>query len=167
MGISIEHYRSSIGVFACSIREKQFRLPSKVVNDSLHMRYGIRAWSRLRMREMKGFTRPKILIKSYIACSLLLNMLLVLCGDVHPNPGPATWQTSFSICHANIRSIKDHEKFCEVSCELDRKFDIITFSESWLSNKDKSSDYRMAGYQLPFRRDREDNSGYGGVMAYV
>lgn len=131
------------------------------------MEYGIGTWSQIRYREMRGVRSSRKFLGGFIGASVLLHMLLMLCGDVHPNPGPSTWQSSLSICHANIRSIRGLDKFSEISCELQGKFDIITFSETWLSNKDKSSDYSMAGYQAPFRRDRADNSGYGGVMAYV
>lgn len=167
MGISLEHYRASIGVFVCSIKEKQFKFPSKFFKDNHSIDYGIRAWSQIRYKEMKYIISSRNLISGYIACSVLIHMLLMLCGDVHPHPGPTTWLSSLSICHANIRSIRGQEKFSQVSCELGGNFDIITLSESWLSNRDKSNDYRIAGYQSPFRRDRADNSGYGGVMAYV
>ena len=73
-----------------------------------------------------------------------------------------------SICHANVRSIKDKEKFTQVKCELEDQFDIITLSETWLSNKESSIDYRIYGYQAPFRRDRSVGViGYGGIIAFV
>ena len=62
-----------------------------------------------------------------------------------------------------IRSLKDADKFNQIQCELGSTYYIITFSETWLCEKDKS-----CGYQTPFRRDRNLGlTGYGGVAAYV
>ena len=46
-------------------------------------------------------------------------------------------------------------------------FDVITLLETGLSDKNKSTDCSIVGYQPPFKRDRADNSGYGTVMAHV
>ena len=44
----------------------------------------------------------------------------------------------------------------------------MKYNETWLSERDKSCDYKMNGYQSLFRRDRTVGStGHGGVAAYV
>ena len=56
----------------------------------------------------------------------------------------------------------------QVSCELEQKYDITTLSETWLSHKEKTSDYYISGYQKPFCKDRETGTeGYGRIMAHV
>ena len=45
---------------------------------------------------------------------------------------------------------------------------IVKYNETWLSERDKSCDYKMNGYQSLFRRDRTVGStGHGGVAEYV
>ena len=48
------------------------------------------------------------------------------------------------------------------------RFDIITLSETWLSENEKSEKYAIPGYQEVFRKDRDQGRAhYGGVLAYV
>ena len=46
-------------------------------------------------------------------------------------------------------------------------FDVITLSETWLKSTSNENLLKLNGYYGPFRRDRSDNSGYGGVLAWV
>ena len=113
----------------------------------------------------------------FIAMALVIEMLLI-CGGIHPNPGPKqdTQYCDISICHANIRSLKQKDShgslstLSHIKCQLGGKFSIITLSETWLSCSDSSNRFRIQGYQQPFRRDREavnGPTGYGGVLAWV
>ena len=113
-------------------------------------------------------SRAGVLFKTIIAYSLLVNIFVLMCVDVQPSPGPNPNRKTFNICHANIRSLKNADKFNEIQCELGNTYDIVTFSEKWLCEKDKSCNYMMVDYQTPFRRDRTlGSTGYGGVAAYV
>ena len=79
------------------------------------------------------------------------------------------------MCHANIRSLKHKDletglldRFLHIKCNLAGTFDIITLSETWLASSDSSDEFRLTGYQAPFRRDRDYGVlGYGGVLAWV
>ena len=94
-------------------------------------------------------------------------MLISLSGNVHSNPGPDI-HCDLSICHANIRSIKAIDRMNHISCELASKYDIITLSETWLSNNDSDQQFMLNDYQVPIRRDRLLGAqGYGGVLAWV
>jgi len=96
----------------------------------------------------------------YIAICLLLFM----CGDIHPNPGPSTTRgDGISIVHVNARSLQYKTLFLEA--ELG-KFDIITVSETWLSDKVDQDSICLNGYHPPVRRDRPGDS-HGGVAVYV
>jgi hypothetical protein len=44
---------------------------------------------------------------------------------------------------------------------------VITLSETWLKSSCASSSLKITGFQEPFRKDRADDSGYGGVLAWV
>ena len=89
------------------------------------------------------------------------HIFLMLCGDVHPNPGPQTKESTLSIVHNNICSLRN--KIDLVYAELN-KFDIITISETWFHESIPIDQITMQGYTNPVRRDR---SGYGGVAIYV
>ena len=102
----------------------------------------------------------------------------IICSGIHPNPGPANTKDhrDISICHVNIRSLKHidefgtRDKLMHIKCELAHKFKIITLSETWLSGSDSSEDYKLPGFQEPFRRDRDPvvgAVGYGGVLAWI
>ena len=53
-----------------------------------------------------------------------------------------------------------------VYAELNR-FDIITISETWLNSDIRQDDIMLPGYSEPIRRDRPDDSAYGGVAIYA
>ena len=65
--------------------------------------------------------------------SFLLLILILLCGDVHCNPGPPRKLSNIlSICHRNICSINCINKMDHVKADLCTQFDVITLSETWL-----------------------------------
>ena len=101
-------------------------------------------------------------------------------GDVHPNPGPASSDTSsvtsddslmqflnvpnqLSLVHYNVQSLS-HKVDC-LAAEL-ASFDVLTFSETWLSDSVNTSDILIHGFQEPIRKDRPGDN-HGGVIAYV
>ena len=96
---------------------------------------------------------------------------LLLCGDVHPNPGPRLSSSSsdssfhahdsLTVLQLNIRSIRNKMKFIENEL-LD--FDILCFTETHLSPEFDKTEILLDGFK-PFFKDRS-NSG-GGVMAYI
>ena len=89
-------------------------------------------------------------------------MLLTRSGDVHPNPGPPNVSSDLCVTHINAWSIRD--KIDTIQAEAD-KFDVITVSETWLTEDDKENVY-LAGFHPPIRRDRPTGP-YGGVAIYV
>ena len=111
-------------------------------------------------------TSPGKLTSESLTCililSLLLSLLLLTCGDIHPNPGPPAPE-NISIVHNNICSLQNKVPFVEA--ELTR-FDIITLSETWLYESFPKEKLIITGYHPPLRLDREDKGG-GGVAIYV
>ena len=80
-------------------------------------------------------------------------MLIALSGNVHPNPGPVSDHGDISICHINIRSLKAPDRMTHIQCDIAPEFDIITLSETWLSNKNNDENYLLTGFQTPFRHE--------------
>lgn len=98
---------------------------------------------------------------------VLCMLLLIVCGDIHPNPGPIVrTDTGINVCHANARSILKPGRLDELYEELCclHAFDIIGISESHLSESVPDSDICIPNY-TSFRRDR--NRHGGGVLIYV
>ena len=93
-------------------------------------------------------------------CFLLICILIILCGDVEQNPGPSSKLRNLSICHANIRGLND-TKMLAIKTSLCSKFDIITLSETFLS-QNSLADLTLPGYHNVLRRDRPT---FGGGLA--
>ncbi len=111
---------------------------------------------------------------------LWFSNLLCLSGDIESNPGPSSISTdssddgigelsedlfrqNFAVVHYNVQSLlpKLNQLYAELS-----HFDVITFSETWLSPDTSSNDILYSNYHAPFRKDRRDDS-HGGVIMYV
>ena len=106
--------------------------------------------------------------------------MILLDGDVHTNPGPpmnhsTSSNTSssdvynlpnihnhLSVLHYNVQSLSP--KLDILIAELSQ-FDILSFSETWLSDSHLSGDLLIPSFHSPERKDR-DNHG-GGVIVYV
>ena len=141
MNISIDSYRASIGVW----HHKSFLL---------------------NIRNPKVLLSP-IKIKLLLAFILASNgvfigaLLLLRCGDIHPNPGPNYTTKSLSICHVNIQSLyltergNQKRKINEIEASLlnNLKMDIVCLSETWLKPEIKDEDIDIKGYHIR-RKDR-------------
>ncbi|MCG7868583.1 MAG: endonuclease/exonuclease/phosphatase family protein [Candidatus Thiodiazotropha taylori] len=115
-----------------------------------------------------------------------LNIILLCSGDVHPNPGPSSTSSSesasssssnmstsilnsfssghnLSFVHYNIQSISS--KLDLLHAELFH-FDILAFTETWLSASIETNDLMLESYNKPERKDRVGDH-HGGVMLYV
>ena len=97
----------------------------------------------------------------------LLNLrinLLTRCGDIELNPGP---KLTLNICHLNARSILAYNDDCKIaeiqSLAEELEFDIISISETWLTNSTPNHLIHIQGFQKPVRKD----AGCGaGVAVY-
>ena len=97
---------------------------------------------------------------------LLFTSLLLLCGDIHPNPGPPHpyLHNKLKIVHSNVCSLQNKAVILEA--ELN-SFDIITVSETWLYKEFPTDRIIIDGYYPPIRKDRENGTAFGGVAIYV
>ena len=107
-----------------------------------------------------------------VKISLAAYYLVLLSGDVNPNPGPVSNSHNFEfpkarglkLAHLNVRSLVN--KIDDVRCFIDKNpFDIFTISQSWLNSSISDSEISLSGYTL-VRQDRKDKSG-GGTAIYV
>ncbi|MCG7879453.1 MAG: reverse transcriptase domain-containing protein [Candidatus Thiodiazotropha taylori] len=111
--------------------------------------------------------------------------LILISGDVHPNPGPISEQSlnssvsslstnasfsyslnlthNLSIVHYNVQSI--FHKLDVLHAEL-IDFDILCFSETWLNASIDTEDLLLQSFNRPERKDRPGDP-HGGVMLYV
>ena len=112
---------------------------------------------------------------------LILSSLILLAGDIHPNPGPASTDSNvssmssvtsnrdfidtskhISFVHYNVQSIAP--KLDLLYTEL-KEFDILAFTETWLNPQFPTEELNMQSFHQPERKDRADS--YGGVILYI
>ena len=98
---------------------------------------------------------------------LTISFLLSLSMDFHSNPSPSRQHTNnVKLCNLNIHSINADGRMTLVRTELGEAFDIITATETFLKPKHVSSSYKIAGFNGPFRLDRQPQPR-GGIMAWA
>ena len=100
------------------------------------------------------------LVSSISYLFFIVFLLLLLAGDIHPNPGPSQ---HLKAIHINVCSIR--KKIPLIQAQL-KDFDILTISETWLSDSVCNDDILLNGYHPPVRKDKP-NAPYGGVAIYV
>ena len=111
----------------------------------------------------------------------MILLLILKAGDVHPNPGPQSNESSCSVSttsdiynflnlpnhpstvHCNVQSISN--KLDTLIAEFSF-FDILSFSETWLHDEFSSNELIFPSFHPPERKDRNDDR-YGGVILYV
>ena len=121
------------------------------------------------------------LLRIFTAVTGWLYFLIFLAGDIELNPGPyspdtslssdssgshmdvSVFESNFSVVHYNVQSLLNKIDLLQV--ELSH-FDVIAFSETWLSQSIDDTDLKLLNYQSPFRKNRQTNN-YGGVIVYV
>ena len=108
-----------------------------------------------------------ILTNSYLS---VISLLLLLCNDIHPNPGPLSNNSrcelrNISIVNMNVNSLRNKTEL--ISTELG-DHDIICITESRLNNTVSSSDITIDNFINPeaFRKVRLTDSG-GGILIYI
>ena len=105
--------------------------------------------------------------------------MLILSGDIHPNPGPLSsnsdsdssscqsmtdiLSSGLSILHLNIQSLKPKLDLLQAEMQA---YDILIFTETWLSSQTSDDELLIPNFQKPFRLDRDDRIG-GGVAIYL
>ena len=107
--------------------------------------------------------------------SLYAAGLILLAGDICPQPGPAFQSNDsglsfgpksrgLSLAHLNIRSLL--HKMDQVNLVMGgaKSFDILSFSETWLNDTVSDDEIVIPGYNC-VRRDRQEKSG-GGVAIF-
>ena len=97
---------------------------------------------------------------------------------MHKNPGPNSassdsmpndhniasyFNQNLSIMHLNIKSLLPKLDILEAEMQ---QYDIVVFTESWLNPNISNNDIRIANFDPPYRKDRDNRIG-GGVAIYV
>ena len=118
--------------------------------------------------------------KSNRFIALLFSAIFILrSGDIQTNPGPLSnsepSETSsissysnllnkgLSVMHLNIQSLKPKIDILSVEAQ---PYDILVFTETWLSHNTTNDELSIPNFCSPFRKDRSNGQG-GGVAIYV
>ena len=100
------------------------------------------------------------------SCYFIIFQLLILSGDIHPNPGPVNGTNNYSFCHINARSLTTTNRLTEIEDFIStiHDFDIVGISESHLDQSIDDSMISIPNYKI-LRKDR--NRRGGGVCLYI
>ncbi|CAC5363658.1 unnamed protein product [Mytilus coruscus] len=163
MGNDIVAYRITIGLFyhktslGC-LRKTVYRYCFSL-NDMLAEL--IKMISRFKLCTCNLYRTCSNLIAFY----LLLLCLLLICGDIEPNPGPERTheysEKTLSIFHCNIRSLRNKLNYI---ADIIEDYDVVFFTETHLDSNITDDDISIMGFQVPVRKDR--NSHGGGIIMY-
>ena len=95
-----------------------------------------------------------------------IKLCLLLSGDIEEHPGPTkgdttrTLQSSISICHLNIRSLRN-----KIDDIVKKKRRLVCFTETHLDERVPTNNLVIPSFNSnPFRLDR--NTYGGGIMMY-
>ena len=110
-----------------------------------------------------------------------IGSLILLSGDIHPNPGPdgrnhsvhtssstdlfnfLNLQNHLSTVHYNVQSLANK---VDVLISEFSYFDLVSFSETWLDKSVSSQDLLFPTFHPSERKDRLSDR-YGGVILYI
>lgn len=107
-----------------------------------------------------SYQDPSLPILILITFAMLCKRLLQLSGDIESNPGPLQ---QLKIVHVNARSLSTK---LDLFIAESHAYDIMTISETWLSDSDSNVNLAIPNFHLPIRRDRPGDR-HGGVAIYV
>ena len=114
--------------------------------------------------ESYRFFHGNVINIALIIC--LIKLCLLLSGDIEQNPGPTqgdttrTLQSSISICHLNIRSLRN-----KIDDIVKKKRRLVCFTETHLDELVPTNNLVIPSFNSnPFRLDR--NTYGGGIMMY-
>ena len=139
MGVSLEAYRASIGMFNC-------------------FKYCL-----CRKSCFSGIVVGEWLC----SLSIILLLLILLSGDVEVNPGPSR-NLMLNVGHINARSLNVEDKFDEItSLVVEQQLSIFAVSETWLNSGITGDLLSIPGFSPMFRLDRSDGRRAGGVALYI
>ncbi|XP_060607755.1 uncharacterized protein LOC132759899 [Ruditapes philippinarum] len=133
-----------------------------------------------------AFTHQLIAILTKMVCIQWLHIVLILSGDIHPNPGPSSTNSSteslsttssmsldlaslmssgscLSVLQYNVQSLLSKIEILTTEFSM---FDVLAFSETWLNPSVSNSDIYIPCFHAPERNDRVDDS-HGGVSLYI
>ena len=143
-------------------------------------------WGRSYQTNFK-FTKRLTFYFSITCFVTWLAVLLLLSGNVHPNPGPLSLSSVGSTSSSSSSSFADavfdplnldyHLSFVQynvqsIAPKLDilhaelHAFDILAFTETWLSASTLTNDLLLQSYHPSERKERVEDR-HGGVMLYV
>ena len=77
-------------------------------------------------------------------------------------------EATFTVWHVNVRGWRSKEAVLNARLRLaQRKPQVLCVNESFLDKSVKNTALNLEEYELVARRDREDNSAWGGVLVFA
>ena len=142
MGVDITVYRSAIGILYAATHIS-WRLHIISLNYILHLQL-------LCTLSSFVFLALRCLIKND-QFAIYKILLLMICTDIHPNPGPNDTNSAHTIDiqHLNTRSIRNKLNFIS---NLSDSYQVVCFSETLLDDTIDSNSLHLDGFDIPLRK---------------
>ena len=161
MGISLDQWRVSIGLFHCCTVGSSLTLTVRCSLMHLFWSFLAKVTSIFKWVCLVSQQQLESSLCNF-QFSLVMFLLLLEAGDIDSNPGPEN-EHLLSILHLNIRSIRN--KISYIQDHLS-DFDVICFSETHLDQNLSSELLRISNiFSGPYRKDR--NMYGGGLLLYI
>ena len=94
---------------------------------------------------------------------ILIQLLLIISGDVEINPGPNDTPHCLSVLSSNIRSIRNKLNYIKDNF---LEFNVLCFTETHLDANVSTNDVLLIqNYDSPYRKDRTNHGG--DILVYI
>ena len=160
MGISLEQYRVSIGLYhkCISSSKELFKVYFNLV-------FLLQAFYKLCKFFVKFCSLTNFLLilnfSNYQSLFVIL-IILLQAGDIETNPGPVI-NHDISLLHLNIRSIRNKIDYI---IDTFSDFQILCFTETHLDANVTTDMLSFSNsYSIPYRKDRTNHGG--GILVYL
>ena len=93
----------------------------------------------------------------------LIQLLLIISGDVEINPGPSDTPHCLSVLHSSIRRIRNKVNYIK---DIFLEFNVLCFTETHLDSNVSTNDVLLIqNYDSLYRKDRTNHGG--GILVYL
>ena len=160
MGNDVTQYRMAVGIFNSSVRICRHKYTINYDFNYVLIKF-LLSLQRLSQLTIYKYLNSLLACAIIVVCADIICFILLLSGDVEPNPGP--YNGTLDLLHLNIRSLRNKLEFIKDNL---LNFDIMCFTETHLTEVITDEQILIDDfYHELFRKDFSSHSS--GLIVYV